>query len=146
EQLFASTHEEMAEFHRGRAEQMMARRQDQRAGESMQAMAYHKEREAKWSREPLTAAEKQEVKNLRKVGTALRTGTGYLVKGSGYVLQGTGWVLGKGFQFLSRKGDAATGNSGKIMRGTGQGGETGSRWIENAGNGVKRMGDWMMGR
>lgn len=112
----------------------------------MEASAYHTERSAEWSRQPLSPQEQQEVSNLRRVGDALQTGSGYLVKGSGYLVQGTGWVLGKGFNLLTRGGERTVGRTGSVMAGTGRGGETGSRWIENAGGGIRRFGDWILGR
>lgn len=146
EQVFAQSHYAMADYHRGRANTLIAKNQPQGAGESMEAMAYHVERSSEWSGQPLTAEQKGEVSNLRATGEALRTGTGYLVKGSGYVVQGTGWVLGKGFGFLTDKGNETSGRGGSFMRGTGRGGETGSRWIEGTGNGIKRFGDWLLRR
>lgn len=146
EQTFAGSHSALATVRKNQANQYLAQNQGQAAGVSMEAMAYHTERSAEWSGQPLTPQQQEEVSNLRRVGGALRTGSGYLVKGSGYVVQGTGWVLGKGFNLLTRGGERTIGRTGSVMRGTGKGGETGSRWIEGAGTGLGRFGDWILRR
>ncbi len=146
EQTFAGSHLAMASVRRNQADQQLAQQDERAAGASMEAMAYHTERSAEWSGQPLTARQQQEVSNLRRVGGALRTGSGYVVKGSGYVVQGTGWVLGKGFNLLTRGGERTQGRTGSVIRGTGRGGETGSRWIEGAGGGMRRFGDWILRR
>lgn len=146
EQLFASSHRQMAQLHRVQADRYLAGERQREAGASMEAMAYHVERSAEWSGEPLSQQEQREVGNLRAAGNALRTGSGYLVKGSGVLVEGTGWVLGKGFQLLTRGGDRTSGTTGEVLRGTGRGGETGSRWIESAGRGLGRFGDWILRR
>ena len=146
EQTFAGSHRNLADVQRTQADQYLAQQNEPAAGASMEAMAYHTERSAEWSGQPLTTQQKQEVSNLRNVGVALRTGSGYLVKGSGYVIQGTGWVLGKGFSLLTRGGERTVGRTGSVMRGTGQGGETGSGWIQGAGSGINRFGDWILRR
>lgn len=146
EQTFAGSHRAMADVRRSQADQYLTQKNEQAAGASMEAMAYHTERSAEWSGQPLTPQQQQEVSNLRRVGGALRTGSGYLVKGSGYVVQGTGWVLGKGFGLLTKGGERTVGRTGSVMRGTGSGGETGSRWIQGAGGGLKRFGDWILRR
>ena len=136
----------MAQVRRTQAEQYLLAQKEQAAGASMEAMAYHTERSAEWSGQPLTLQQQQEVTNLRKVGGALRTGSGYLVKGSGYVVQGTGWVLGKGFSLLTKGGELTQGRTGTVIRNTGAGGETGSGWIKGAGAGLGRFGDWILQR
>ena len=146
EQTFAGSHRAMAQVRRTQADQYLLAQKEQAAGVSMEAMAYHTERSAEWSGQPLTAQEQEEVSNLRKVGGALRTGSGYLVKGSGYVVQGTGWVLGKGFSLLTKGGERTQGRTGSVIRGTGRGGETGSGWIKGAGTGIGRFGDWILRR
>lgn len=146
EQTFAGSHRAMAGVRRTQADELLAQQNEQAAGASMEAMAYHTERSAQWSGQPLSPQQQEEVSNLRRVGGALRTGSGYLVKGSGFVVQGTGWVLGKGFNLLTRGGERTQGTTGSVMRGTGRGGETGSRWIEGAGGGLKRFGDWILRR
>lgn len=146
EKTFAGSHSAMANVRRSQADQYLTQKDEQAAGASMEAMAYHTERSAEWSGQPLTAQQQQEVSNLRRVGGALRTGSGYLVKGSGYVVQGTGWVLGKGFGLLTKGGERTVGRTGSVMRGTGRGGETGSRWVEGAGDGIRRFGDWILRR
>ena len=146
EQTFAGSHTAMATVRRDQAGQYLAQNNEQAAGSSMEAMAYHTERSAEWSGQPLTVQQKEEVSNLRRVGGALRTGSGYLVKGSGYVVQGTGWVLGKGFSLLTKGGERTVGRTGSVIRGTGRGGETGSGWIKGAGSGIGRFGDWILRR
>lgn len=146
EQTFAGSHRAIAIVLRNQADQQLSQNNEQAAGVSMEAIAYHTERSAEWSGQPLSPAQQQEVSNLRRVGGALRTGSGYLVKGSGYVVQGTGWVLGKGFNLLTRGGERTQGRTGSVIRGTGRGGETGSRWIEGAGGGLRRFGDWILRR
>lgn len=146
EQTFAWSHRAMAGLRRSQADQQLAQQKQKEAGASMEAMAFHTERSAQWSGQPLTPQQQQEVSNLRRVGGALRTGSGYLVKGSGYVVQGTGWVLGKGFNLLTRGGERTVGRTGSVIRGTGRGGETGSRWIQGAGGGMRRFGDWILRR
>ncbi|GHC55480.1 hypothetical protein [Roseibacillus persicicus] len=146
DETFAGSHRAMAQYHRGQADRLIAGQQEQAAGASMEASAYHFERSAQWSGQPLSPQEQQEVSNLRRVGDALQTGSGYLVKGSGYLVEGTGWVLGKGFNLLTRGGERTQGTAGNVMFGTGRGGETGSRWIESAGGGIRRFGDWILRR
>ena len=146
EQTFAGSHRAMASVRRNQADQYIKQNNEQAAGSSMEAVAYHTERSAEWSGQPLTTQEQQEVSNLRRVGGALRTGSGYLVKGGGYVVQGTGWVLGKGFSLLTKGGQRTQGTAGSVIRGTGQGGETGAGWVEGAGSGIGRFGDWILRR
>ncbi|MBK1835402.1 hypothetical protein [Roseibacillus ishigakijimensis] len=146
ETTFAGSHRAMARHYREQAEVAISDQQEQAAGASMQAMAYHTEQSANWAREPLTPQQQQEVSHLRSVGNALQAGSGYLVKGSGYVVEGTGWVLGKGFSLLTRGGERTQGTTGSILRGTGRGGETGSRWLEGAGGGLRRFGNWILGQ
>lgn len=146
EQTFSQSHNAMAGVRRVQAERFLVQHKDQAAGSSMQEMAYHTERSAQWSGQPLSNQQQQEVSNLRRVGGTLQTGSGYLVKGSGYVLKGTGWVLGKGFNLMTRGGQRTSGTTGSVIRGAGQGGETGSRWIQGAGNGMNRFGDWILRR
>lgn len=144
QQTFAASHREMAGQQRSLVDRLLAKNQERSAGSSMQAMAYHTERSAEWSGQPLSSQEQSEVSTLRSVGSALQTGSGILVKGSGYIIQGTGWVLGKGFSLLTAGGERTVGRTGSVMRGTGTGGETGSQWIQNAGGGVKNFGDWIL--
>lgn len=146
EQTFAQSHRAMAGVRRLEADRFLALNEGQAAGSSMQEMAYHTEQSARWSGQPLSEQEQQEVSNLRRMGGALQTGSGYLAKGSGYMIQGTGWVLGKGFNMITRGGERTQGRAGSVIRGTGQGGETGSRWIQGAGGGLNRFGDWLLGR
>lgn len=142
--VFAASHRDLAKHHRGQADHHLASNQQHSAGDAMQATAYHIEQSAQWSGQPLSPMEEQDVMSLRQVGNALQAGSGYLVKGSGYVVQGTGWVLGKGFELLSSGGDRTRGGAGSFLRGTGQGGETGSRWIQNLGEGMRNSGDWIL--
>lgn len=144
QQTFAASHREMAGQHRSLVDRFLAKNEEKSAGSSMQAMAYHTERSAEWAGQPLSSQERSEVSTLRSVGSALQTGSGILVKGSGYIIQGTGWVLGKGFSLLTMGGERTVGRTGSVMRGTGSGGETGSQWIQNAGGGVARFGDWIL--
>jgi hypothetical protein len=146
DQAFATSHREMAGHYRGEVDSRLASNQGQSAGAAMQARAYHLEQSAQWSGQPLSSQEQAEVSNLQQVGNGLQAGSGYLVKGSGYLVQGTGWVLGKGFGLISQGGERADGGAGSFLRGTGNGGETGSRWIENAGGGITRFGDWILGQ
>jgi len=143
---FARSHQAMAGQQRSLIERYVSTQQDRSAGQSMQAAAYHTERSAQWSGQPLTAEQQQEVSGLRVAGNALQTGSGYLVKGSGYVIKGTGWVLGKGFNLITQGGERTAGRTGSVIRGTGTGGETGSRWIESAGSGVNNFGDWILSK
>ena len=145
ERTLAGSHQAMAQFYQQRASRFLASREDRAAGASMEAMAYHTEGSARWSGQTLDPNQQQEISRLRTVGNALQTGSGYLVKGSGYLVQGTGWVLGKGFELLSYGGERTRGTAGSVIRGTGQGGETGSRWVQGAGNGIRRFGDWILG-
>lgn len=144
QQTFAASHREMAGQHRSLVDRFLARNEEKSAGSSMQAVAYHTERSAEWSGQPLSKQERSEMSALRSVGGALQTGSGILVKGSGYIIQGTGWVLGKGFSLLTMGGERTVGRTGSVMRGTGSGGEAGSQWIQNAGGGVSRFGDWIL--
>lgn len=146
ERTFAGSHRAMAGVRGAEAEQFLAQQQGAAAGSSIEAIAYHTQRSADWSGQTLSLGQQQGVSNLTQIGTALRAGSGYLVKGSGYVVQGTGWVFGKGFNMLTRGGSATPGTAGTLIRGTGQGGETGSGWIEGAGSGIRRFGDWMIGQ
>ena len=146
ERTFAGSHRAMAGIRGAEAERFLAHKQGTAAGSSIEAVAYHTQRSADWSGQALSLGQRQNVSNLNQVGTALRTGSGYLVKGSGYVVQGTGWVFGKGFNMLTRSGESTQGTAGNLIRGTGQGGETGSSWIEGAGSGIRRFGDWMIGQ
>ncbi len=145
-QTFAGSHRSMAVVRRQQADQQLALKNEQGAGASLEAIAYHTERSAQWSGQPLTANQRGEVSSLRRVGGALRNGSGYLVQGSGYLVQGTGWVLGKGFSLLTRGGERTRGRAGNVISGAGRGGETGSGWIQGAGGGIRRFGDWIQGR
>lgn len=142
--VFASSHRALAGHHRGVADTRLASNQRQSAGESLHASAYHIEQSAQWSGQPLSPQQQQEVSSLRQVGSALQAGSGYLVKGSGFLVQGAGWVLGKGFQLLSSGGERTRGGAGSVLRGTGRGGETGSMWIQNLGQGMRNSGDWIL--
>lgn len=142
--VFAASHRELAGHRREQADSFLANNQRVSAGESLQASAYHIEQSAQWSGQPLSSQEQQEVTTLRQVGSALQTGSGYLVKGSGFLVQGTGWVLGKGFGLIRGGGERTQGGAGSFLRGTGKGGETGSAWIENLGQGMRNSGDWIL--
>ena len=143
-QTFSNSHQQMAGQQRSLVDRFVAGRKDRSAGESMQAVAYHTERSAAWSGQPLNATQRQEISSLQIAGNALQSGSGYLVKGSGQVIKGTGWVLGKGFELVTRGGERTVGRTGSVIRGAGTGGETGSGWIESAGSGVSRFGDWIL--